>query len=402
MEPPRVVPVNANAKYPVDLALDYLNSAQPLITPEWEAWHAAMRAPKLAGTWLLTGYQPGRGKIYGQVIVTPGATEDEFTTNVQFTYANGTAVKLAGKGVVYTGYSWRGHAVSGAAPKGATPAANATMSPIPVECREAMMVSRDGNTMDGRYFWSSFGELGIDVHLVRLGSEPVVLGADLASLQSPSKHELKIYGGNLPTSLKPADIDLGPGVMITKIVRATPTLAVVEVEVAKGLPVGIRDLSIGRATAVKALAVYDKIAYVQVTPDAQSAKLGGVVHPKELAQFDVVAYAAGPDGKAHTADDVPLGPVSAKWSLEEFFSTPDDDDVKFVGTMDDSGLFTPNIEGPNPARKKQDNNFGVNNYGDVWVVADFKTPDGTELKAKSYLVVTVPNYTIYDQAEVEQ
>src|ERR1700722_5542673 len=130
--------------------------------------------------------------------------------------------------------------------------------------------------------------------------------------------------GTLPTSLKAADVDLGPGVTITKIVRATPTLAVVEVEVAKGLPVGIRDLSIGRATAVKALAVYDKIAYVQVTPDAQSAKLGGVVPPKELAQFDVVAYAAGPDGKAHTADDVPLGPVSAKWSLEEFFSTPDD------------------------------------------------------------------------------
>ena len=305
-------PTGANAKYPVDLALDYLATAQPLITPEWTAWHAGMRPPKLAGTWLLTGYQAGRGKIYGQVVTTPGPSDDQFVTSVQFTYANsGTSVKLAGKSIVYTGYSWRGSA-GAVTPH---PAGNAAMSPVPVQWREAMMVSRDGNSMDGRFFWSSFGELGIDVHLVRLGSEPVVLGADLASLQSPSRHELKIYGGNLPSSLKPADIDLGPGVSITKIVNTSPMVATVEVDVAKGLPVGMRDLSVGRATAVKALAVYDKIAYVKVTPDAQISQLGGVVHAKELAQFDVIAFAAGPDGKVNTADDVPLGPVSAKWSL---------------------------------------------------------------------------------------
>ena len=400
MEAPRAPAApNANAKYPVDLALDYLVSAQPLITPEWTAWHASMRSPKLAGTWLLTGYQPGRGKIYGQMVVTPGSSGDQFVTNAQYTYAsNGTTVKLSGKSIVYTGYSWRGSA-GAVTPH---PAGGANISAVPVQWREAMMVSREGNSMDGRFFWSSFGELGIDVHLVRLGSEPVVLGADLASLQSPSKHELKIYGGNLPSSLKPSDIDLGPGVSITKIVNSSPTIATVEVDVAKGLPIGIRDLSVGRATAVKALAVYDKIAYVKITPNAQISRLGGVVHPKELAQFDVIAYAAGPDGKANTADDVALGPVSAKWSLEEFFSTPDDDDIKFVGTVDDSGLFTPNIEGPNPDRKKQDNNFPVDNYGDVWVVADYKAPDGAQLKAKSYLVVTVPNYTIYDQPEVGQ
>ncbi len=398
MEPPRA-PAPPSAKYPVDLALDYLAIAQPLITPEWTAWHASMRPPRLAGTWLLSGYQAGRGKVYGQVITTPGPADDQFVTSVQLTYAsNGTSVKLSGKSIVYTGYSWRGSSGTVAS----HPAGNAAMSPVPVEWREALMVSRDGNSMDGRYFWSAFGELGIDVHLVRLGSEPVVLGADLASLQSPSRREMKIYGGNLPSSLKPVDIDLGPGVTVTKVVNSNPSMATVEVDVAKGLPVGMRDLSIGRATAVKVLAVYDKISYVKVTPDAQIARLGGVVHAKELAQFEVTAFAAGPDGKDYTADDVPLGSVSAKWSLEEFFSTPDDDDVKFVGTVDDSGLFIPNLEGPNPARKKQDNNFGVNNYGDVWVVADFKAPDGAQLKAKSYLVVTVPNYTIYDQPEVGQ
>jgi len=70
--------------------------------------------------------------------------------------------------------------------------------------------------------------------------------------------------------------------------------------------------------------------------------------------------------------------------------------------VDDSGLFTPNVEGPNPDRKKQANNFPVENYGDVWVVATYRGSDGAELKAKSYLVVTVPNYTLYDQPEVGQ
>ena len=92
----------------------------------------------------------------------------------------------------------------------------------------------------------------------------------------------------------------------------------------------------------------------------------------------------------------------AQWSLEEFYSTPEDDDIQFVGKVDDSGLFTPSVEGPNPARKKQANNFPVDNYGDVWVAASYKTPDGTTFKAKSYLVVTIPNYTIWDQPEVAQ
>ena len=395
LEPPRATPAPApNAKFPVQIAVDYLATAQPLITPEWTAWRAAMRSPKLAGSWLLSGYQPGRGKIYGQVTIAAGAAEDQFTTGAQMTYASsGTTLKFTGKSIVYTGYSWRGRSTSAS---GATGGSTAT----PAEVREAMMMSRDGNTLEGRWFWGAFGELGIDVRLTRLGSEPMVTGTDVSALQSPSTAEVKIYGGNL-AGLKVADIDLGPGVKVTRV-SATPTLATVAVDVAKGLPVGMRDLSVGRSMAVKALAVYDKIAYIKVLPDAVMARLGGVRYPKEFAQYEAIAFASGPDGKAQTADDVPLGPVSAKWSIEEFYSTPEDDDVKFVGAIDDSGFFTPNVEGPNPNRKKQANNVGTNNFGDVWVVASYTPPGGAAVKAQSYLVVTVPKYTIYDQPEVAQ
>lgn len=402
-EAPRA-PTPPAAKTPGELALDYLATNQPLITPEWTAWKAAMHAPTIVGTWLFSAYEPGRGRVFGQVVIAPGASGDLFTTTTQVTYAStGNTLKLSGKGIVYTGYSWRGRSATGAEsalPKTAPTAVVMTASSTPKEWREAMMISRDGNSMDGRWFWSGFGELGMDVHLVRAGTEPTITGTDISALKSPSHQAVKIFGGNLPTSLKPADIVFGPGITVSKVDMSTPSMATVEVDVAAKLPVGMRDLSVGRASKVKALAVYDKIAYMEVTPNAQMAKLGGIKWPKEFAQFDVTAYAAGPDGKAHTADDIPLGPVAAQWSMEEFMSTPDDDDLQFVGQMDDAGLFTPSFEGPNPNRKKANSNFGVNNYGDVWVVASYKSPEGETFKAKSYLVVTVPNYTLYDQPEV--
>ena len=132
------------------------------------------------------------------------------------------------------------------------------------------------------------------------------------------------------------------------------------------------------------------------------ARLGGTIAAKQFAQFEAVAYAAGADGKAQTADDIPVGLISAHWSLEEFVSTPGDDDVKFVGKINDAGLFTPNLEGPNPERKKQANNYPTNNWGDVWVTATYDSPEGKAMKARSYLVVTVPSYVRYDQPEVAQ
>ena len=234
MEYPKATNASAKEKFlPIDIALDYLAKAQPLITPEWDSWKAAMRPQKLTGTWLLSGYEPGKGKIVGQVVVAQGAADDQFATTVQFTYiTSSNTVKATGKSIVYTGYNWRGRATAASDP-GMHPM---TATAVPVAFREAMMVSRDGNTMDGRWFWGGYGELGIDVHLVRAGSEPSVLGTDVYALKSPSKSTIKIFGGSLPAGLKPADLDLGRGVTITKVVSVTPTVATVEVEVAAGLP----------------------------------------------------------------------------------------------------------------------------------------------------------------------
>ena len=128
---------------------------------------------------------------------------------------------------------------------------------------------------------------------------------------------------------------------------------------------------------------------------------GLAVHKGELHALPVSALMTRTVIACSPDDDVALGPVNARWALEEFYSTPDDDDVKFVGSVNDSGLFTPAGEGPNPARKKQSNNFPTNNWGDVWVEAAFDT-GGETLKSKSYLVVTIPQYIRYEQPEDSQ
>ena len=124
------------------------------------------------------------------------------------------------------------------------------------------------------------------------------------------------------------------------------------------------------------------------------------MHPKGYQQFEAVGYNRGADGKNNTADDIDLGPIDANWSVEEFYASYGDDDKEFVGSLGASGLFTPSLDGPNPARK-----FSRNNYGDVWVVAKAKNEkdaNGKPLEGKSYLVVTVPTYIKWDQPEVGQ
>jgi quinohemoprotein amine dehydrogenase len=83
--------------------------------------------------------------------------------------------------------------------------------------------------------------------------------------------------------------------------------------------------------------------------------------------------------------------VNVAWGLEEYGVTYDDDDVKYVGAIDQRGLFTPNLDGPNRQRSANRNNIG-----DVWVVATYQQSDDGNgprpLKARAHLLVTVPLY----------
>jgi quinohemoprotein amine dehydrogenase len=392
LDPTVPAPPGQDRRQPLDVALDYLAKEYPLHTAEWSAWQARMRAPKLSGRWMISGSQAGRGKVIGEMQIEPGSSENEFTTSIKLTYLkDGSTVTRTGRSVVYTGYSWRGRSQSRSAPVDASPS---TAGGVPAELREVMWIAPDQNTMEGRWFWGAYQEFGYDLKLQRVSDGPVVVGTDKAMLKSGSTAQrVRIFGDNLAKAAV-SDIDFGSGVTVKRIVDATAQQVTVEVDIDAKAITGKRDVSVRRAVAAGAIAIYDKIDYIKVTPETSLARLGGAGHPKGFQQFEAIAYNRGPDGKPNTVDDVELGPVDAKWSVEEFYAVYGDDDKDFVGSLSLSGFFTPAQEGPNPKRK-----FGRNNYGDVWVVATYQD-EGKSLTARSYLVVAIPLYVRWDQPEV--
>ena len=369
----------APAPHPMDVAIAHLAKTFPLRTPQWAAWSATMRAPRLEGTWLLSGTEPGRGAFYGRMSITRGAGDAEFVTQTTYRYADaGPIVTRTGRSIVYTGFQWRGRSTE-----------RALRGRDSAGLREVMLVEPGWQEISGRWFTGGYDELGMDVSLKRLGSGPVIAGVTPHALRTGTQSDITILGANFPRDVPAAAIDFGPGVTVDRVVRAAPDSLVVRVAVASTAQVGARDLFAAGASLRGASVVFDHISRITVVPTAGLARVGGVVFPKHLQQFDAIAYHNGPDGRPNTDDDIEIGRVDATWSLEEYATTYDDDDVKFVGTLSKTGLFTPNVDGPNPKRSGN-----RDNVGDVWVVATYTPPDKSArpLRARALLVVTVPLY----------
>ena len=365
-----------------------MKSAFPLVTPEWSAWSATKRTPRIEGVWAISGHEPGMGPFFGQVTIAGnGAIPLTSSQPRAASLTPGRAARSNGKAasVIYTGFQWRGRSTIGAD--------DAT------SLREVMNVDRDWQTIAGRWFSGSYDETGADVQLTRIGRNPIVLGVEPSSVVRGATVQIRIFGANLPASATPRDLDFGQGVTVTRVVSATPDIITVEIAAQVDAPIGTRDVFVAGASERAAVAVYDTIHYIKVAPAWNMARVGGVVFPKMLAQFEAVGYHNGPDGKPETKDDVQLGVVDATWSIEEYTATFDDDDRAFVGKIDAAtGLFTPAEDGPNPNRSGN-----RNNVGDVWIVATSAAVGGSApLRARAHLVVTVPLYMRWDFFTVGQ
>lgn len=375
--------LNANAAkqpshYVVDDALDYLTKNNDLHSAAWSNWRASMVSPNLGGRWNIVASAPGKGKYFGSMTLSAGPSPDSFTYTAEITrVTGGSKLSLTGQSVIYTGYEWRGRA----------------QAPGIGSVRQVMAVSPDQSLIQGRWFWGGYQEFGLNVTAHRASSDLTILGTDVSSIQAGSKEvAVKIVGENFPASLKASDIDMGTGVHVTALVSSKPREISVLVDVDQNVISGFRNVSMKSRTGINIFAVYDKIDYIKVSDESALARLGGASHPKGYVQFEAIAFNRGLDGLPNTADDINLGPIPVKWSMEEFISHYGDNDREFVGSIDNEGLFTPAAEGPNPQRK-----FTTNNTGDVWIVADYQG-----LTARSYLVVTVPLYAQWDEPEVAQ
>jgi quinohemoprotein amine dehydrogenase len=375
-----------DTRHPVEKAVDHLARAFPLKTAEWSAWSATMRPPRLEGTWAISGTELGKGPVYGRVTIKATAgSSDEFTTDTTLFYAQ-TRERVArtGQAIVYTGFQWRGRSD-----------ANGINDS---DLREVMFVDRDWRSIEGRWFTGAYDEIGLDIRLDRVGDQPRILGTERQSLRAgTSNQSFRIYGVNLPATLAARELDFGPGITVVSVADISADAATVTVDVASTAAIGPRDVFLAGSRA-KGPAVYDSFDAIRVTPAWAMARVGGAVFPKGLAQFEARAFDNGPDNRADTPDDIDLGVVPATWSIEEFTATYDDDDIKYVGQIDaKTGLFTPNVDGPNPARRGS-----RNNVGDVYAVATY-TPEAVDgkavkpLRARGHLLVTVPLYMRWEE-----
>jgi len=362
---------------PNEQAVAFLAEAAPLHTPEWEAWNTRSGMPKLTGRWLVTASVPGRGTYCGDMQVDE-AGDDEFTTRVNLrSVRDGSELHRTGRSAVYAGHAWRGRSAGGGT------AGSAPDDPSS-ETREVLWFAPDLTKAEGRWYWGQYQEFGFDVRLQRASAQPALLAIDRLALRTGKRAErVRLIGDNFPARVTPGDLDFGPGVIVRGIVSGSPGELVAEVDVDADAQPGKHAVRFHGAVLPGALAIYDRVDYVRVVPESAVASFGDSSHLKGSLQFEAIGYQRGPDGRLHTADDVELGPLDVTWSMHVFHAA-EDSSADFVGQVSASGLLIP--ASGNPA-----NNF------DVWVTATAKTeknPQGVALTGKSYVVVTLPSYTL--------
>ena len=212
---------------------------------------------------------------------------------------------------------------------------------------------------------------------------PMVMAVMPAQLRRGETAELTVVGSGLSGA-----VSLGKGVRVLEVVSRSADRVVVRAR-AEGRD-GLNDVAVGTARGKGLLAVYDRVARVEVEPANAIARVGGpgdAQMEKVGVAYRAVGWAAGRDGKPGTADDLRLGYLPAQWSIEPADAEADKArDQDFVGRIGADGVFVPGDAGPNPARPKS-----LGNTGRVNVVAVVDEAGG-RVEGRGKLDVAVPDF----------
>lgn len=339
------------------LAMDYaFNDAA------WKKWQTMAR-PALQGSWSVSGFMPGKGD-YSAILTAVKIADDKYSVTMTGHYSDGSELRGNGTANVFSGYEWRaGLMLDG------------------VRVRQVLAASEDGSSLTGRMYQSAHDEIGGDLNAVN-GNAIVALSP--SAIKQGETSRVTISGAYLKGS-----VNLGAGVKVLKVLSRDADRIVVEAKASASAAVGMRDVSVGETKAKALLAVYDRVATIQVSPPQSLARIGGNGGkiPKVQSTYRALAYSAGADGKPGTDDDMRLGYMPASWSLKPQNEVAEEDrDLEFAGTIDSNGIFTPGDTGLNPQRKMSTNNVGM-----LKVVASVKDGNNT-IEGESDLLVAVPSY----------
>ena len=342
-----------------DAVLGYLAETYP--------YGGAWKAPeaRLAGEWLILGYEPGKGTYRGTA-EWKDLGDGDAAVHGELWFSDGTSEVFRGRGTLYGGYALRTRTRHNG-----------------FETLGAYVV--DGDVIRGRHHFPAPGFRTSSSTWYRMGSAAKVLRVTPGYLLAGEETRLTFEGMNLP-AVGVSDVSFGsapvevlwarrvaPGVIEARVVSRASGVTEVEVKVG-GLPAGTLSLVPG-------------IDYIAVSPAIGRARVsGGINYPAEGVQFEAVAYSNGPD-VWDPADDVALGPVPAAFRLEEEVTRPGDDDLKWAGEIQENGTYIPTGDyGPIPARE-----YSGEGTGFVKVVATYRR-GGRTYTGEAKLAVTVPDY----------
>ncbi len=126
-----------------------LGELYPFDTAAWNNWKDRP-APDLSGDWRFVGHDPGRGGYHG-VMHLEITGDDSYDLTVTAAYDDGAEATGEGKGILYTGYEWRGRITIG--------------DDVSLQVFE---VWPDGYTMAGRTFFEDQDSIGGRMRAVRV------------------------------------------------------------------------------------------------------------------------------------------------------------------------------------------------------------------------------------------
>jgi len=342
---------------------DVVLAALAKSNPYGQAWQATTEKP--VGSWLILGYEPGRGEYRGQATITAGSN-DEYAVQGSVVFTGGTTENFRGEATLYGGHALRTRTVhNGQKTLGAYSFVNGTIK------GEHHYPAPDFRTSSSTWYPAN--------------GTPKLLRVSPAYLLKGEKTTLVLEGIKLPAAAT-GDITFSDGsVKVLSVKRIGPeeleVVAVSSVSSLVNASIGIKGINTVPITLAK------QIDFISITPEMGRARLaGGKAFPSEGVQFDAIAYAK--KGKSKKPQDaVRLGPVPAKFKLTAEVKRPNDDDLQWLGMISPGGKYLPFSDyAANPTRSQH-----VESNGLARVEAAYKRGK-QQYSAKARMVVTLPDF----------
>lgn len=284
--------------------------------PYGKAWAAPKANP--AGSWIILGYEPGKGNYRGQASITAGQGGN-YAVAGTLTFTDGTSENFQGDAALYGGHAMRTRTKHN-------------------NFKTLGAFSFDKGIIQGQHHFPAPDFRTSTSTWYPANGPAQLLKVTPSYLLAGETTTLTLEGVKLP-DVKAADLKFADGKVKVLGAKRVGDTIVAEV-VYQGTEAAQANLKVKKLNTIP-IALANQIDYLKVTPPLGRARvIGGVHYPAEGVQYEAIAYSSGTNA-ADPADDLLLGVVPAKFKLSEEVTREGDDDLAWVGSIGVNGTYIP-------------------------------------------------------------